>query len=92
MSTMFDRLLEPRDKGLKIPPKSSLIDDAFVICLAGTDTTAFTLAAATFYILRQPEVERQLREELKGVRQEEREILAWSRVHKLPYLVSVLRL
>lgn len=85
---MFDLLLESNDqKGFQRLNRKQLIDEAFVFVIAGTDSTALTLAAATFYILHTPGVLTKVQEELLRVPGCKEGRFEWKDVQKLPYMV-----
>ena len=88
---MLDLLLEPnKNKDSPSPSLSlkQLIDVASIFLVAGSDTTAYTLSCATFYILSTPGVLAKLREELARVPVRENGRFEWKHVQNLPYLVS----
>jgi cytochrome P450 len=75
-----------------LPKLSYLTAEAFTFIDAGVDTAGRTLAAAVYYVLRNPSVEKKLQEELDN-------LSVWGsdntedivrNVGKLPYLVSSL--
>lgn len=88
-TVMFDLLLESNsEKGFKRLSREQLVDDAFIFVFAGTDTTAYALSCATFYILYTPGVLAKLREELMRVPTREKGKFEWKDVQNLPYMVS----
>jgi hypothetical protein len=63
---LFDLFLQANPgKGYAVKTIEGLVDEAFLFIGAGTDTSGFTLAAATHYILRNPRVLTKLRQELE---------------------------
>ena len=56
--------------------------------LAGTDTTANTLVFATWYTLKNPEIERKLVAELRHTMPDRNAMAKWETLEALPYLVS----
>ena len=88
-STVFDMLLEPNpEKDYRVPGSEELIDQGFLFLVAGSDTTAYSLACATYYILTHAEVLERLRTEL---RQDFHRTVVdpdWNYINKLPYLVK----
>lgn len=59
---------------------------------AGSDTTAITLRAIFYYLLRNPETMKRLRQELERDAVFNQDGLAtWSNVHALPYLSAVIK-
>lgn len=63
--------------------------NAGILILAGSETTATTLAAATFYLLKNPVVHRKLIEEVRGTFATQDDINFLS-VARLPYLNGVI--
>ena len=56
--------------------------------LAGTDTTANTLVFATWYILKNPEIERKLVAELRHAMPNKNAMVKWETLETLPFLVG----
>jgi cytochrome P450 len=74
----------------KLPKLNYLTAEAFTFIDAGVDTAGRTLAAAVYYVLRTPSVEKKLQEELDSLSvwdSENTEDIVRN-VGKLPYLVS----
>ena len=70
--TVFDLMLNPTrpkilDSRVVTPSISDQTADAFLLLLAGTDTTAHTLVVAVFNILEQPTVLARLKAELRQI-------------------------
>ncbi|KAF9063811.1 cytochrome P450 [Rhodocollybia butyracea] len=63
--TVFHHLLEP--KGQERPSRSSLVDEAFVLVGAGSDTVGNACNIGTFYALKYPSIRQKLEEELEEV-------------------------
>jgi len=57
--------------------------------LAGSDTTAISLCAAMYYVLKHPEVHRKLRDEIHRAQLPIPE--RWKDIQDLPYLNAVMR-
>ena len=86
---MFDAALNPdTEKGQYTSTTTELTSDAFVMLLAGTDTTAAALTVAVFGILRNPHVMNELRVELRDAMPTVTTTADWASLEKLPYLVS----
>jgi cytochrome P450 len=70
-----------------------LAEEVSVLLSAGTDSSANTLSAITFYLLSNPEILRKLRDELKTaiLDKGEREFPRFSKVETLPYLSAVIQ-
>ncbi|KAJ5713105.1 uncharacterized protein N7483_010286 [Penicillium malachiteum] len=90
--TMFDVLLEPNgEKNYQVPDMNSLIDEAFVFMLAGADSTAYTAAYATYYILTFKDVLFKLKIELSRIPRHENGRLDCKNIQSLPYLSCVVK-
>lgn len=68
--------------------KEALIDEAFALCFAGTDTTSYALSFATYYLLRNPDKLRRMLDELKGAPRNADGLYEYRNICNLPYLVS----
>jgi cytochrome P450 len=64
-----------------------LQEEAYIIVIAGTDTTAATLSALTYHLLSNPNVLKKLRDELETAMPDPNESPTL-KVETLPYLVS----
>lgn len=86
--TMFDLLLEAKPgKDYKVPGMEHLIDEAFLFLAAGVETTAYTLAYATYYLLSDKDVLEKLRAELDGVARDLNGNFEWKHLAISSYLV-----
>jgi cytochrome P450 len=85
--TIFDSIL---DSDLPEAEKQTerLWEEAQVICIAGTETTAWTLSVLTFYLLSNPDVMRRLRDELEKAMPDPDQHMEIKELEKLPYLVG----
>jgi cytochrome P450 len=68
-----------------------LTDEAMVLVIAGSDTTASTLAAITYHMLSDPKALARLRTELKGVMPEPDTFPDPAALDGLPYLNAVIQ-
>ena len=85
---MFDLLLEDNlNKGHHRLSLEQLIDEALIFLTAGTDSTSYSLSAATFHVLHTPVVLQRLQEELCSIPRGERGRIEWRSVQNLPYMV-----
>ncbi|KIW33393.1 hypothetical protein, variant [Cladophialophora immunda] len=66
-------------------------DEAFGILGAGTETTAWALTLATFYLINQPATMKRLQEELKAAIPDPAAPLDWLRLEELPYLSACIK-
>ena len=84
--TMFDALSDPT-----LPPKERslrrLQDEALVVLVAGTETTAKALTLAAFYIYQDRPVLLKVRDELRSVIPTPFTEASWPQLEQLPYLV-----
>ena len=74
------------EKGLS---RSEIDTNFLMLTNAGSETTATTLSACTYYLLRNPQVLRRLKEEIRGSFESEQDITV-AAANKLPYLLAVL--
>ncbi|KAF2013468.1 cytochrome P450 [Aaosphaeria arxii CBS 175.79] len=90
--TIFHAILDS-----KLPPQEKtverLAEDAQVVVMAGTLTTASTLELITFWLLRQPETLRKLKDELRTMVPSVDDIdkTPLATIESLPYLTAVIK-
>ncbi|KAE8376869.1 cytochrome P450 [Aspergillus bertholletiae] len=87
--TLSDVLLDSAEgKGVHLDRKY-LIDESVLFMFVGTDTTAYALSFAIYYLLTHQEILNKLRDELRG---SEKQIRShdWPAVRKLDYLSAVI--
>ncbi|KAL4783773.1 cytochrome P450 [Aspergillus varians] len=90
--TVLDLLLQPHPKkGHVIPTVDALVDEGCAFILGGSDTTGYTMEAATYAILADPAVFSRLREELDGAAPYIRDEFDLLRVEQLPFLTAILK-
>ncbi|OAP56942.1 hypothetical protein AYL99_09054 [Fonsecaea erecta] len=90
-TTIFDSIL---DSDLPDAEKENerLWHEAQVMCIAGTETTAWTLSVLSFYLLSNPEVMRKLRGELElAMPDVSANSVEIKDLEKLPYLTAVIQ-
>jgi hypothetical protein len=81
-------LLEPNlDKGYQVLTIGRLVDEAFLLLVAGSDTTVYCIACATYYLLTHKEPLVKLKEELQTLPRTDNGRLELTNVTGLPYLV-----
>ncbi|KAL3462276.1 cytochrome P450 [Aspergillus heterothallicus] len=91
VTTLFDAMLEPsEEKGYRARTSKELIDEAALFILAGTDTSAYSLTTATYFLLSNPGALATLRAELDLAEPFLKEG-NWEEVRKLSYLMAVVR-
>ncbi|KAL2860989.1 cytochrome P450 [Aspergillus lucknowensis] len=92
ITTLFDAMLEPsEEKGYRMRTSKELIDEAALFILAGTDTSACSLTAGTYYLLSNPSALSTLQKELDAAEPFVKEG-NWEQIKRLPYLGKTLRL
>ncbi|KAM0554806.1 hypothetical protein ACHAPJ_006539 [Fusarium lateritium] len=67
-----------------------LVGEAVAVVNAGTETTSWTLAVITYFLLSQPETFTKLQAELTQVVDDPRHLPSWTTLEQLPYLGAVL--
>ena len=89
--TIFHEILNA--KGLLEEDKSTirLTDEAQVLMMAGTLTTAFVFEVATFYLIRKPEILRKVKEELRQAIPDPDEMVFLAQLEQLTYLSAVIK-
>ncbi|KAF9077833.1 cytochrome P450 [Rhodocollybia butyracea] len=87
--TVFHHLLEPKDQ--ERPSRSSLVDEAFVLVGAGSDTVGNACYIGTFYALKYPSINRKLKEELEEVWVDKDRPMSYTTLEKLPYLTAFIQ-
>ncbi|PYH77104.1 cytochrome P450 [Aspergillus uvarum CBS 121591] len=92
ITTIFDAMLQPNEeKHYDSRTSDELIDEAALFIIAGSDTSAYTLTSATYYLLTNPGTLTCLREELDAHLAFDRTACDWEEVRKLPYLMAVIK-
>ncbi|RHZ43927.1 cytochrome P450 [Aspergillus thermomutatus] len=85
---IFEKLADP-----SLPPEertlARLQDEALMLLIAGTETTSRALTLTAFYLAREPELWRKLREELRTVLPTPTSTATWAQLEQLPYLTGV---
>jgi len=88
--TIFHAILDS-----KLPPSEKTVarlsDDAQVLMMAGTLTTAWTLEVIMFWLIRQPTTLQKLKEELRTVMPEKNTIVPLPKLENLPYLNAIMK-
>lgn len=88
ITTAFDYILDPTAaKNYVVPDKQALIDMAFFLLIAGSDTTAAPLSWAMFYLATRPGDVAKIRAELKDVPRNVYGAFEHHNICNLPYLV-----
>ncbi|KAF9024874.1 cytochrome P450 [Rhodocollybia butyracea] len=87
--TVFYHLLEPKDQ--ERPSRASLLDEAYTLISAGSDTIGNTCHVGTFYALKYPSIHQKLKEELEEVWVDEDRPMSYTTLEKLPYLTAFIK-
>lgn len=87
--TYFDLLLRSNAKMPNGLNREALVDEAFVLCFAGTDTTGIGLSLGTYYLLKNPEKLNKMLDELKTVKTNAEGLFEYRELCNLPYLTAV---
>ena len=84
--TVFDAILVAE------PHRSTkgLVDEAFSLVIGGTETTVTTITYAVWCILRNPQVEQKMLEELSTVQTNSEGLMEYRELANLPYLVKAI--
>ena len=89
--TIFTTLLNVEKEDGQIPiSKEALVDEAFSLMFAASDTTGNAMTTATFHVLRQPEIYARLKTELATRFPDESQPLPLEELENLPYLVCII--
>ncbi|KAF4452141.1 cytochrome P450 oxidoreductase [Fusarium austroafricanum] len=67
-----------------------LAEEAVAVVNAGTETTSWTLAVITYFLLSQPETLKKLRDELSQAVEDPCHLPSWTELEHLPYLGAVI--
>ncbi|KAJ4252404.1 hypothetical protein NW762_011003 [Fusarium torreyae] len=87
--TIFDDILRSDvPDAEKSTPR--MVDEAMVLAIAGSDTTALTMVAICYEILTQPEIFKRLRTELESVMPETTQPPDPAKLDSLPYLNALI--
>lgn len=82
--TVFDAILDAEpDRSTK-----GLVDEAFSLVIGGTETTVTTITYGVWCILKNPNVEKKMLEELRTVETNSNGLMECQNLMNLPYLVS----
>ncbi|KAI8183253.1 Cytochrome P450 monooxygenase BOT1, partial [Colletotrichum sp. SAR 10_75] len=87
--TYFDLLLRSNAKMPNGLNREALVDEAFVLCFAGTDTTGIGLSLGTYYLLKNSEKLNKMLDELKTVKTNAEGLFEYRELCNLPYLSTV---
>jgi len=90
--TIFYELLAPELNPAKQRPQTKVIvDEAWGICVAASDTTGNAMTVATYHVITNPEIYEALKQELRSRFPDLNQQLAYTELEKLPYLTGVVK-
>ena len=69
---------------------TELYGECELLTIAGSDTTAITMAAMTFYLARHPEIQRKLAQEILSTFSAYGDIVSGSKLHSCKYLKAII--
>ncbi|KAF9077862.1 cytochrome P450 [Rhodocollybia butyracea] len=87
--TIFHHLLEPEDQ--ERPSRASLVDEAFLLIAAGSDTVGNASNIGTFYALKYPSIHQRLKKELDEVWVDRDRPMSYTALEDLPYLTAFIK-
>ncbi|KAF9056858.1 cytochrome P450 [Rhodocollybia butyracea] len=87
--TIFHHLLEPKDQ--KPLSQASLMDEAFILVAAGSDTVGNACNIGTFYALKYPSIHQKLKKELDEVWPDKDRPMNYAALENLPYLTAFIK-
>ncbi|KAK6331811.1 hypothetical protein TWF718_002353 [Orbilia javanica] len=92
MVTIFAQLFQDDLKrGRKASTDDELAADALLTVAAGMDTTGHTLTLATYYLVKNPDIQRRLLSELRTVMNNAKDEVSEELLEQLPYLQACLK-
>ncbi|KAL2830808.1 cytochrome P450 [Aspergillus cavernicola] len=83
--TVFDAILDADPQR----PTKGLVDEAFALVIGGTETTVTTITYGVWCVLKNPEVERKLLDELSTVETNNDGLMEYRNLVNLPYLTAI---
>lgn len=89
--TIFHEILNAKQLSEEDKSAERLSDEAQVLMMAGTLTTAFVFEVATFYLICKPEVLRKLKEELREAIPDPSVMVPLSQMEQLTYLNAIIK-
>ena len=89
--TIFHEILNAKQLSEEDKSTVRLTDEAQVLMMAGTLTTAFVFEVATFYLIRKPEILRRLKAELREAIPDPSEMVPLSQLEQLTYLNAIIK-
>ncbi|EPS38668.1 hypothetical protein H072_7603 [Dactylellina haptotyla CBS 200.50] len=92
ITTIFEQLFQDDPKkGRKAATKDELEDEAFLVIAAGMDTSAHALTVAVYYLVKYPDIQAKLLEDLKTVLPNPRSEVKEETLEQLPFLQAVIK-
>ncbi|KAF9077865.1 cytochrome P450 [Rhodocollybia butyracea] len=87
--TIFHHLLEPEDQ--EPLSQASLMDEAFILVAAGSDTVGNACTIGTFYALKYPSIYQKLKKELEEAWVDKDRPMSYTALEDLPYLSAFIK-
>ncbi|KAF9030669.1 cytochrome P450 [Rhodocollybia butyracea] len=87
--TIFHHLLEPEDQ--EHLSQASLMDEAFILVTAGSDTVGNACNVGTFYALKYPSIHQKLKKELEEAWVDKDRPMSYTALERLPYLTAFIK-
>ncbi|KIK57228.1 hypothetical protein GYMLUDRAFT_247190 [Collybiopsis luxurians FD-317 M1] len=87
--TIYHHLLAPKSQDR--PSRRSLVDEAFTLVGAGSDTTSRACTVGTFYFLKYESIRKRILQELYVVWPDKDRSISFVALEKLPYLTAFIK-
>ncbi|KIK66038.1 hypothetical protein GYMLUDRAFT_158707 [Collybiopsis luxurians FD-317 M1] len=88
--TIFHHLLEPKNPGLRLS-RDILVQEAFTLLAAGSDTVGHQCTVGTYFALKNPSIGRKLTKELHEIWPDKGRPMSFVALEKLPYLTAFIK-
>ncbi|KIK58356.1 hypothetical protein GYMLUDRAFT_1006072 [Collybiopsis luxurians FD-317 M1] len=88
--TIYHHLLQPKDPELR-PSRASLVNEAFLLVAAGSDSVGNACTVGTYFALQDHSIRRRLAEELREAWPDKGRPLSFTSLEKLPYLTALIK-
>lgn len=88
--TIFHNLLDPELNQSALTAED-LVEEAFSLCVAASDTTGNAMSVATYHVLNNPSIYKNLTSELRTAFPDPNTKLDYTTLEKLPYLTAVIK-
>ncbi|KIK66039.1 hypothetical protein GYMLUDRAFT_38515 [Collybiopsis luxurians FD-317 M1] len=88
--TIYHHLLEPKDPASRLT-RNVLVQEAFTLVAAGSETVGHQCAVGTYFALKNPSIVRKLINELREVWPDKGRPMSFVALEKLPYLTAFIK-